>query len=192
MFVGISSLLRRDFFFFSSRRRHTRCGRDWSSDVCSSDLPGPRPRCIPWVVPPVQLWLCVAPGPSQGQEWPSPGDRPPRPRGPVASISFRDNPPVDSDPPGVALPRQKKGAAPKGCPSVSRYCDQSDDDPVLRSDQLVWRPAAQTADACLAVKRVDVSRVCRSVVQLPTVDSTLGTDDLSRHAFTPLRWNSLT
>src|SRR6266498_5991526 len=27
------------FFFFSSRRRHTRCGRDWSSDVCSSDLP---------------------------------------------------------------------------------------------------------------------------------------------------------
>src|SRR5437899_4163596 len=26
------------FFFFSSRRRHTRCLRDWSSDVCSSDL----------------------------------------------------------------------------------------------------------------------------------------------------------
>src|SRR6266498_4849985 len=26
------------FFFFSSRRRHTSCGRDWSSDVCSSDL----------------------------------------------------------------------------------------------------------------------------------------------------------
>src|SRR6266542_4985781 len=26
------------FFFFSSRRRHTRCYRDWSSDVCSSDL----------------------------------------------------------------------------------------------------------------------------------------------------------
>src|SRR2546422_1959199 len=24
-------------FFFSSRRRHTRCSRDWSSDVCSSD-----------------------------------------------------------------------------------------------------------------------------------------------------------
>src|SRR3989337_318981 len=33
------------FFFFvcSSRRRHTRCYRDWSSDVCSSDLPGPGP-----------------------------------------------------------------------------------------------------------------------------------------------------
>src|SRR5215813_7040728 len=28
----------RGSFFFSSRRRHTRCGRDWSSDVCSSDL----------------------------------------------------------------------------------------------------------------------------------------------------------
>src|SRR5699024_11217756 len=32
-------------FFFSSRRRHTRSKRDWSSDVCSSDLlrgrPGP-------------------------------------------------------------------------------------------------------------------------------------------------------
>src|SRR5437899_13033334 len=40
------------FFFFSSRRRHTRCLSDWSSDVCSSDLvhlggahdlEGPRP-----------------------------------------------------------------------------------------------------------------------------------------------------
>src|SRR5438034_10426108 len=28
------------FFFFSSRRRHTRSLCDWSSDVCSSDLPG--------------------------------------------------------------------------------------------------------------------------------------------------------
>src|SRR5207253_7246659 len=30
------------FFFFSSRRRHTRWPRDWSSDVCSSDLDGKR------------------------------------------------------------------------------------------------------------------------------------------------------
>src|SRR5437016_7794502 len=29
------------FFFFSSRRRHTRLVSDWSSDVCSSDLPAP-------------------------------------------------------------------------------------------------------------------------------------------------------
>src|SRR5690606_41030933 len=28
-------------FFFSSRRRHTRFSRDWSSDVCSSDLVQP-------------------------------------------------------------------------------------------------------------------------------------------------------
>src|SRR2546422_4157871 len=35
------------FFFFSSRRRHTRCSRDWSSDVCSSDLE----RLLPAVHP---------------------------------------------------------------------------------------------------------------------------------------------
>src|SRR3712207_7261899 len=42
------------FFFFSSRRRHTRYWRDWSSDVCSSDLlfghySDRRPR--PWLMP---------------------------------------------------------------------------------------------------------------------------------------------
>src|SRR5207245_6332763 len=31
-------VITRRFYFFSSRRRHTRCYRDWSSDVCSSDL----------------------------------------------------------------------------------------------------------------------------------------------------------
>src|SRR5207248_7582294 len=31
------------FFFFSSRRRHTRSYGDWSSDVCSSDLQASRP-----------------------------------------------------------------------------------------------------------------------------------------------------
>src|SRR5256884_6425191 len=38
--VGIveSCAARWVFFFFSSRRRHTRCSRDWSSDECSSDL----------------------------------------------------------------------------------------------------------------------------------------------------------
>src|SRR3989304_6586846 len=34
------SLQRRKLCFFSRRRRHTRCSRDWSSDVCSSDLGG--------------------------------------------------------------------------------------------------------------------------------------------------------
>src|SRR5215813_12043876 len=43
--VGCRSVPANDLaFFFSSRRRHTRCGRDWSSDVCSSDL-GERDGC---------------------------------------------------------------------------------------------------------------------------------------------------
>src|SRR5690349_23713739 len=34
----VSQFISLFFFFFSSRRRHTRSLRDWSSDVCSSDL----------------------------------------------------------------------------------------------------------------------------------------------------------
>src|SRR6266542_5606391 len=43
-------------FFFSSRRRHTRCYRDWSSDVCSSDLVL---RPLPFAEPErlVMVWL---------------------------------------------------------------------------------------------------------------------------------------
>src|SRR5690606_40144304 len=37
---GLHTLLLSSCFFFSSRRRHTRFSRDWSSDVCSSDLKG--------------------------------------------------------------------------------------------------------------------------------------------------------
>src|SRR2546429_5223774 len=37
-FLVMSVAVYYSFFFFSSRRRHTRCSRDWSSDVCSSDL----------------------------------------------------------------------------------------------------------------------------------------------------------
>src|SRR5690606_40208398 len=46
-------------FFFSSRRRHTRCSRDWSSDVCSSDLwrPGRAPAMRPYV----DRILCLLP-----------------------------------------------------------------------------------------------------------------------------------
>src|SRR2546430_11685984 len=48
-------------YFFSSRRRHTRFDCDWSSDVCSSDLPhsqaraspgGTRPCSRPWRLDP--------------------------------------------------------------------------------------------------------------------------------------------
>src|SRR5690349_25074628 len=38
MFLNTEDQLREIIFFFSSRRRHTRSLRDWSSDVCSSDL----------------------------------------------------------------------------------------------------------------------------------------------------------
>src|SRR2546430_11013419 len=38
VFAPLQMVLR--FFFFSSRRRHTRFDCDWSSDVCSSDLGG--------------------------------------------------------------------------------------------------------------------------------------------------------
>src|SRR5256885_7556327 len=38
MSSGVRSMHQYLFFFFSSRRRHTRLQGDWSSDVCSSDL----------------------------------------------------------------------------------------------------------------------------------------------------------
>src|SRR2546421_2142271 len=41
------------FFFFSSRRRHTRSDRDWSSDVCSSDL---SPMILPLIVYAVAIY----------------------------------------------------------------------------------------------------------------------------------------
>src|SRR2546422_6550870 len=48
------------FFFFSSRRRHTRCSRDWSSDVCSSDLPTP----VQHVRLGIRIPLCRVAGPN--------------------------------------------------------------------------------------------------------------------------------
>src|SRR5690606_40504657 len=51
------------FFFFSSRRRHTRFSRDWSSDVCSSDLI--------LVSAASALALAVAAGPALAQTPPS-------------------------------------------------------------------------------------------------------------------------
>src|SRR5690554_3825675 len=47
-FLFFSYMLFFFFFFFSSRRRHTRCGRDWSSDVCSSDLDPNIPNPVVW------------------------------------------------------------------------------------------------------------------------------------------------
>src|SRR5690606_39380768 len=57
-----------DLFFFSSRRRHTRFSRDWSSDVCSSDLADD--RAIEAGVRPADLGTFVytggTTGPSKG------------------------------------------------------------------------------------------------------------------------------
>src|SRR5256884_7193290 len=50
---AIAYVIRREdelIFFFSSRRRHTICSRDWSSDVCSSDLHSRILRPQAWVV----------------------------------------------------------------------------------------------------------------------------------------------
>src|SRR5438045_4816510 len=61
-------------FFFSSRRRHTRCLSDWSSDVCCSDLVGleedvrdrdPVPQVRPLaLVPRVLVAADIVPGPA--------------------------------------------------------------------------------------------------------------------------------
>src|SRR3712207_5230327 len=47
MCLGAYGLYLMVFFFFSSRRRHTRYWRDWSSDVCSSDLHVLDVECLP-------------------------------------------------------------------------------------------------------------------------------------------------
>src|SRR2546430_5060157 len=48
------------YFFFSSRRRHTRFDCDWSSDVCSSDLvvAGTLVLAFAWI--PIALWILFA------------------------------------------------------------------------------------------------------------------------------------
>src|SRR5690606_1561562 len=47
------------FFFFSSRRRHTRFSRDWSSDVCSSDLMSPVCGGLKLMVPANDLFSAI-------------------------------------------------------------------------------------------------------------------------------------
>src|ERR1035438_9040398 len=67
------------FFFFSSRRRHTRCLSDWSSDVCSSDLSkSPRPH----PPPPARPEKCRSPlRTGVSKDWCSPRtESPPEPQ----------------------------------------------------------------------------------------------------------------
>src|SRR2546429_9936366 len=58
-----------DVFFFSSRRRHPRCSRDWSSDVCSSDL---RSKPVVTIVGPASVsrpyFLCAQCGVGRSEE----------------------------------------------------------------------------------------------------------------------------
>src|SRR5206468_10017697 len=77
------------FFFFSSRRRHTRSDRDWSSDVCSSDLNPEKslalsqkkfsPTCSNRAAPP-------------------PRSSPPRASAPKSAMPPSNRPPVKSSP----------------------------------------------------------------------------------------------
>src|SRR5690606_40872444 len=62
------------FFFFSSRRRHTRFSRDWSSDVCSSDLDSEHIEIILTVCPAEFLHNPISPTESS-----IPNPSPPKP-----------------------------------------------------------------------------------------------------------------
>src|SRR5438067_3919263 len=77
------------FFFFSSRRRHTRSKRDWSSDVCSSDLVSALRRS------PARPALAASPGSSASTRLPG---------------SSAQTPP----PPAFAIPVRAR--SPTGCP----------------------------------------------------------------------------
>src|SRR5438445_13617777 len=63
MMMRVITLILRLLFFFSSRRRHTRYWRDWSSDVCSSDLcrgrPGTRPSPTSRLAGRRRAWPCT-------------------------------------------------------------------------------------------------------------------------------------
>src|SRR5205814_4008466 len=72
--------------FFSSRRRHTRCLSDWSSDVCSSDLP-------------IRPLL---------------GESDTRPATPTQARDFLSEPGNSS--PAQEMPKEKFVGIPSGCP----------------------------------------------------------------------------
>src|SRR6266511_3306671 len=115
------------FFFFSSRRRHTRFSRDWSSDVCSSDLTGRcrrrwtrgRPRWSP-------RGSCrcrrPSPRPCNRSDRPAcpPSSSPGRPKSPLWALSYALLPASDS--PWVITPEAgpKQAGAGPAPPAVAR------------------------------------------------------------------------
>src|SRR3989454_6576166 len=61
------------FFFFSSRRRHTRLQGDWSSDVCSSDLPASVTNAVaPTAILNVLFRISPPPWRDRVSPWPEP------------------------------------------------------------------------------------------------------------------------
>src|SRR6266511_261341 len=92
------------FFFFSSRRRHTRFSRDWSSDVCSSDL-----RAGSRLLADVRIRRAVGWLRTAGSERSEPGrtDRD-RDRG------------VDSVPPRLRFPRRQPPPQPPPAPGIAQ------------------------------------------------------------------------
>src|SRR2546422_9299515 len=109
------------FFFFSSRRRHTRCSRDWSSDVCSSDL--------------AQVAARLAGGPSLGLLEPAeglPGGAPRAgARAPAACTTARDTagkqvpdcrcgPSITAGNGAPSAPRARRARDPALCVDVGR------------------------------------------------------------------------
>src|SRR5699024_5013128 len=72
-------------FFFSSRRRHTRSKRDWSSDVCSSDLSRSSPTTLTRRDSPGSLWPTLL---LIGSRMPFRRDGPPGPSQAVGSTKY--------------------------------------------------------------------------------------------------------
>src|SRR5690606_39809957 len=73
------------WFFFSSRRRHTRFSRDWSSDVCSSDLGDVQTESHNEAAGSARVWLrdnASAPFPEPVAAWHFPADVPALPADP--------------------------------------------------------------------------------------------------------------
>src|SRR5438445_12419979 len=87
------------FFFFSSRRRHTRYWRDWSSDVCSSDL--------------FAMGVVAPNNNADARAAESPADRPKYSLSPVSRISTID------------IVRHRRRVCPSGCTERSEYQDGS-------------------------------------------------------------------
>src|SRR5216683_905446 len=93
-------------FFFSSRRRHTRSDRDWSSDVCSSDLAG-RSNVTGFPASEHELFVVEnAPSAATFKSRSLPGTETPAVVGSTTTMSFAV-PPISKPDPGPGLDATK-------------------------------------------------------------------------------------